>query len=105
MALQLSRIDRVERQYDVTAVLPDGSPVVVTALDFALTPPRSGVTGATVWTTFPVTGGIVTVAYAAPDATDQTNALAVPLGGADAHAREVDGSLVKAVKIERITVA
>lgn len=101
---QLSRIDRIEVEYNVTATLPDGTPETVTALDFAVVPPRRGVDADTVWATFPVVAGVVTVTYAAPDA-DQAGALAVPLSGADVHAREVDGPLVKAVKVERISVA
>lgn len=107
MAFLLSRIDRREREYTITATDDDGGDVTgdITALDFAIVPPRSPVTGATAWTSFPVVAGVVEVIYAAPDAGDKSApALLVPVGGGDVHMREVDGPLVMAVRVERVSV-
>lgn len=104
MALTLSRIDRVERIYTVGALLPNGDPATVTAVHFAVVPPRAGVDGETDWTSFPVVDGQVAVVYTAPEADAEVGDLLVPAGGGDAHAKDVDGTFVKAVRVERISV-
>jgi hypothetical protein len=85
----LSRIERVERVYDVTATLADGSPATVATIDVALLPLRTAPTGATTWTAYPVTTGEVTVLLAGPDASP-TSAVVVPVAGGTLWFREVD---------------
>lgn len=104
MTVSLSRIDRVEYEYDVTVHLPDGSPGSVSALDFAVVPWRTGVDAGTAWQTFPVSSGAAVVTFAAPDATDLTGALLPPLGVGDLWLREVDGSLTRAIRADTVVV-
>ncbi len=103
MALTMSRIDRVRREYDVTATLPSGAATTVATVGVALLPPRTRPTGATTWTDVTVTSGVAPVLYAGPDASP-TGALIVPAGDADAWMRAVDGPEVITSRIERITV-
>jgi hypothetical protein len=103
MALTMSRIDRLRRSYDVTAVLPDGATATLTAVDVALLLPRTTPTAATTWTAASYTAGVATVLLAGPDA-DPTDALTVPTGGVDLWMRVVDVPEVDAERIERITV-
>lgn len=102
MAFAMSRVDRMFREYDVTAALPDGSPVAVTGVDVALLPPRATPTADTVWTATEVTAGVATVLLAGPEA-DDTDALAVPAAGADLWLRLTDIPEVLAVRVERVT--
>lgn len=104
MALVLSRIDRLYREYDVTATLAGGGPATLTGVDVALLPPRTTPTGATTWTPATYASGVATVLLAGPDA-DTTGALVVPEGGADVWIRVVDTPEVDAEKVERISVA
>lgn len=104
--LTISRIDRIERTYTITATNLDGSPATVDSIDFGITAPRARVTAATTWVTFPVTSGEVTVEYAGPDAADKTGTvLLIPAEGAQVHMREVDGRLADAEKVERVVVS
>lgn len=104
MTATLSRIDRIEREYDVTALLPDGTPASVSALDFAVVPYRARVDANTAWQTFPVSSGTVVITFAAPDADDLTNALLAPAGIGELWVREVDGQLTQATRVESIMV-
>lgn len=106
MALDISRIDRVERTYTVTAKDADGQPAVVDAVDVAVVVPYNApLTGDTDWTTYAVTDDEFIVEYAGPNAADQTGTVFVlPTGGGQAYIREVDGRLVDAEKLERVTV-
>lgn len=104
MAVQISRIDRLYRYYDVTATLPNGSPATLTGVTVALLPPRTRPTGATTWTAATYAAGVATVLLAGPDA-DPTGAVVVPSGGADLWIKVVDTPEVDAERVERITVA
>lgn len=104
MAHTMSRVDRVYRVYDITATLPDGSPVTLTGVDVALLTPRSTPTAATTWTAATYVNGVATVLLAGP-AADTTGALAVPTGGADLWIRVTDNPEVTATRVERITVS
>lgn len=104
MALTLSRIDRVYRHYDVTAVTADGAPATLAGASVALLTPRATPTGATVWTAATYADGTATVLLAGPDA-DATDALVIPAGGADLWIRVVDNPEIDAEKVERITVS
>lgn len=103
MALTLSRIDRVYRDYDVTATEKDGTPAVLTGVTVALLAPRTTPTSATVWTSATYVSGTATVLLAGPDA-DPTGALVVPSGGADLWIRIADTPEIDAEKIERVSV-
>lgn len=105
MALDMSPIDRIERDYDVTVLLPNGNPTTVDSIDLAILGLHDSPTADTDWTTLPVVEGVVTVIYTAPEATAEDGDLLVPLGDTNAHAREVDGTLVKAIEVERISVS
>lgn len=104
MTATLSRIDRIEREYDVTVLLPDGTADTVSQVDFAVLPFRQPVDADTAWQTFAVSAGTVVVTFAAPDAADLTNALLAPLGTGDLWVREVDGALTQAARVEIIVV-
>lgn len=106
MALALTPVHRLFRDYDVTATLPDGSPADLGGVDAALLPPRVTPTAATVWapTDYVVDPAPAwRVLLAGPDA-DPTGALVVPPGGADLWLRVVDGIEVDAALIERISL-
>lgn len=103
MALTLSRIDRLYRDYTVTAELRDGQPATLTGVDVALLPPRRTPDATTVWTAADYLDGVFTVLLAGPDATTE-GALTVPAGGADLWARVTDNPEVDAERIERISV-
>lgn len=102
----ISPIDRVEVEYDITLIDPDGIDISadVTELSFADLRPNVKPDAETVWMTFPVVDRVVTVTYTGPEAADQTSSLLVPFGGIDSWAKEVDGDLVKAVKVERVSL-
>lgn len=104
MTLVLSRIDRLYRDYEVTATLRDGSPATLTGVDVALLAPRTTPTTATVWTAATYATGVATILLAGPDATP-TGALVVPAGGADLWIRVTDNPEVDAERVERITVS
>ena len=103
MAYTLSRIDRILREYDVTATLPGGGPATLTGVDVALLPPRATPDGDTTWTAADYAAGVATVLLAGPDA-DDTDALVVPSGGADLWIRVTDSPEVDAERVERLTV-
>lgn len=104
MALTLSRIDRLYRDYTVTATLRTGGAAVLTGVQVALLTPRAAPTAATVWTAATYAAGVATVLLAGPDA-DPTGAIPVPAGGADLWIRVTDTPEVDAQRVERITVA
>lgn len=103
MAYTLSRIDRVYRDYDVTATDKDGAPAVLTGVTVALLTPRTSPTAATVWTAADYDAGTATVLLAGPDA-DDTDALVVPSGGADLWIKAADSPEIDAERVERISV-
>lgn len=103
MALALSRIDRLYRQYTVTATLAGGGAATLTGADVALLAPRTTPTSATVWVAASYATGVATVLLAGPDA-DPTGALVVPEGGADVWIRVTDTPEVDAEYVERISV-
>ena len=104
MALTLSRIDRLFRDYTVNAELRDGTPATLSGVDVALLPPRATPTASTVWTAADYLNGTFTVLLAGPDAAAE-GALTVPSGGADLWARVIDNPEIDAERIERISVA
>ena len=103
MALSLSRIDRLYRDYTVTATLRNGTPATITGVTVALLPPRTTPTAATTWATATYAAGVATVLLAGPDA-DPTGALPVPAGGADLWLRVSDTPEVDAELVERVSV-
>lgn len=103
MALTLSRIDRLYRDYDVTATLRNGNPATLTGVDIALLTPRATPTATTTWTAATYSAGVATVLLAGPDA-DPTGAVVVPTAGADLWVRVADTPEVDAERVERITV-
>jgi hypothetical protein len=101
VALELSRLDRVQRSYPLAPLFPSlAGPF--TAASIALIPPRSTPNGATVWATTGVTGGAATPLLAGPDA-DSSGAVVVT-GSADLWVKTTVGSETDAVKVERITL-
>lgn len=103
MALDMSRIDRIYRDYTVTATLKSGGPATLTGVDVAILPPRTKPTGTTVWTAASYTAGVATVLLAGPDASP-TGALVVPAGGGDLYIRVTDNPEIEAARVERINV-
>ena len=103
MAFALSRIDRVQRRYTITATELDGDPATLDGVQVAALPPRTSPTGATTWTTVTFEDGAATVLLAGPDA-DPDGAVVVPSVGADLWVRATDSPEVTATKVERITV-
>lgn len=101
---ELSRVERLYRDYTVTAVLRGGGPATVTGVDVALVTPRTAPTGTTVWTPTTYEGGVATVLLAGPDASG-SGAVVVPAGGADLWLRVTDTPEVDVAHIERITVS
>ena len=104
MALTLSRIDRLIREYTVSAVLPDGADANIDGVGIALLPPRTTPTGATTWTPASYAAGVATVLLAGPDAAAD-GALTVPAAGADVWLRVTDNPEQQAVRVERLTVS
>lgn len=104
MALTISRIDRLYRDYTVTATEKDGTPAVLTGVDVALLTPRTSPTAATTWTAADYADGVATVLLEGPDATP-SGGLAVPSGGADLWIRIADSPEVDAERVERISVS
>lgn len=102
MAFELSRIDRVNRTYDVTVTDVNGTAEAPATVSFALLPPRSAPTSSTVWTSATVVDGSATVLLAGPDASP-TGALVVP-ADCDLWIRSTDAPQIDAQKVERITV-
>lgn len=103
MALTISRIDRVYRDYEVSTTLRDGTAATPSGVDIALLPPGNTPNGTTTWTATTYSAGVATVLYAGPDASP-SGALVVPAGGADVYLRVSDTPEVDAEKVERINV-
>lgn len=103
MFMELSGIDRIYRDYDVTATLKNGQPAALTGVQAALLPPRTRPTAATVWVATVYAAGVATVLLAGPYA-DPANALIVSLGGADLWLKVTDNPEVDAEYVERIYV-
>lgn len=104
MAIAISRIDRLYRDYTVTATTRTGTPATLTGVTVALLPPRTTPTAATIWTAATYAAGIATVLLAGPDA-DPTSAVVVPSGGADLWIKVSDSPEIDAERVERISVA
>lgn len=103
MSLTLSRVDRLYRDYTVTATLRDGSPATLAGVDVALLTPRGTPDADTSWTAADYTDGIAVVLLAGPDAAGN-GALVVPADGADLWLRVTDSPEVQAVRVDRVTV-
>lgn len=103
MPFTLSRVERLYREYTVTAALPDGSPATLTAVDIAFLAPGATPTAATAWTRTTYTAGVARVLLAGPDAAAE-GALTVPAPGADIWLRVVDTPEVDTAMIERVTI-
>jgi hypothetical protein len=102
-SLDLSRVDKVSRTYDLAALFPElAGPF--TAASVALLPPRSAPTGSTVWASVPVASGQANVLYAGPDA-DSTGAVVVT-GNCDPWIEATSGTETQAVRVPggRITL-
>jgi hypothetical protein len=104
VAFTLSKIDRLYRKYDVTALDADGQPAALAAVSAALIPPRTTPTALTEWTTATFDGDTATVLLAGPDASDNDGALIVPAAGADLWLRVADTPEIDAELVERISV-
>ena len=102
MAFELSRVDRIYREYGVTAKDAQGQPVEPSGVTVALLPPRTSPTAATTWATATFDGTTATVLLAGPDA-DPSGAVVVP-GDRDLWIRVADSPEVDAERVERITV-
>jgi hypothetical protein len=101
VALEISRVDRVQRSYPLAPLFPSLTGPF-TAASIAFLPPRSTPTGSTVWTAAGVTGGAATPLLAGPDA-DSSGAVVVT-GSADLWIKTTVGSETDAVKVERVTL-
>jgi lysophospholipase L1-like esterase len=102
-SLDLSRVDKIGRTYDLAALFPELSGPF-TAASVALLPPRSAPTGSTVWASVTVTSGQANVLYAGPDA-DSTGAVVVT-GNCDPWIEATSGTETQAVRVPggRITL-
>ncbi len=103
MTLNMSRIDRLYRDYTVTATLAGGGAATLSGVDIALLPPGTSPSAATTWTATTYADGRARVLLAGPDA-DQNGAIAVPAGGAFVWLRVVDNPEVDAELIDRIRI-
>lgn len=103
MALTISRIDRVYRNYTITATEADGTAAVLAGVDVALLSPRATPTASTTWTAATYAAGVATVLLAGPDGSG-SGALVVPAGGADLWIRITDDPEIDAEMVERIAV-
>lgn len=103
MSLELARVERLYRDYTVTAVLRNGSPATVSGVDVALIPPRTTPSASTAWTATTYAAGVATVLLAGPDAAG-SGAVVVPAAGADLWLRVVDNPEVDVARVERIAV-
>jgi hypothetical protein len=101
--MELPRSARLNVNIPVTATDAAGDPQVLTGIDVALLPPRTTPTSATTWTAATYAAGFATVLLAGPDA-DDTDALAVPVAGADLWVRVVDNPEVVVVRAGRVAV-
>lgn len=99
MTLRLSAIDRVDRTYDAS-VLVTGGTGTVGALSFALLPFGKKPNADTVWKTYPVLSGSVTVTFVGKHAVDKTDALEAFGRGGRVFVREVNGAQQTATPVE-----
>lgn len=104
MALEMYRTDRVERDYTVTVTDKFGAPVTVTSVQVAILPHRTTPAAATTWAAKTVTAGVVTLIYAAPDATPVAGDLLPAAGLSDVFFRDVNATFTDATLIEVVTV-
>ena len=102
-SLDLSRVDKVSRSYDLAAIFTELTGPF-TAAQVALVPPRTSPDGSTVWLTVPVTAGMADVLYAGPDA-DSTGAVVVT-GNCDPWLKVTSGAETDAARVPggRITL-
>jgi hypothetical protein len=102
-SLDLSRVDKIGRTYDLAAIFTELSGPF-TAASVALLPPRSAPTGSTVWQSVSVSSGMANVLYAGPDV-DSTGAVVVT-GSCDPWLKVTSGTETDAVKVPggRITL-
>ena len=100
---ELTRLDRVYAEVDVSVTLPDGTTATPAFVDVAVLALRARPDATTTWTTGDYAAGTVTVLLAGPDA-DPTGALAVPSTGGDLWVRVTDVPEVQAVQAARITI-
>lgn len=105
MALELARVERLYRFYDVTATLGNGAAATVSGVDVALVPPRTSPDALTVWTasTWDAVEEAWRVLIAGPDAAG-AGALVVPDTGADLWIRVTDSPEIDVALSERISI-
>lgn len=105
MAHTLSPIDRDPRRWTITEALDNqGQPAMPTEVHVAILLPNAEPTASTVWITVPVTGGAFEAVLCGYLATTQEDDLVVPARGGDIYVKQVNGSHLKAVYVERINV-
>ena len=100
--MHLNRIDRKYANIKVDATDEDELPIVPTAVDVALIPPRSTPTAATPWTAAASVNGKWQVLLAGPDASP-TSAIVVSKT-ADLWVRVTDAPEVDTAFVERVTI-
>lgn len=101
--LEISRVERLYRDYPVTATTKTGVPVTLTGVDIAILPPRTAPDATTIWTATTYINGVATVLLAGPDAA-QSGAITIPAVGAAVWLRVVDNPEVDVTFAERISV-
>jgi hypothetical protein len=101
--LEGTRLARLLVEFEVAAVLLDGTATTVTGVDVAMLPWRATPTGATLWTPAAYDAGVASILAAWPDA-DPTGAIQVPATGGGLWGRVIDVPEVLVALIARFVV-
>lgn len=102
--MNLSRIDRVFIDIPVTATERDGTAATLSGVDVAVLAPQTTPAADTTWKAANYADGVATVLLAG-SAADDTDALAIPAGGADLWIRVTDTPEIITSKAGRVTVS
>lgn len=101
--MQISPIDRQYASISVQATLADGTAATLDAVDVAVLSRGRSPDASTSWTAATAAGDLWQIMLAGPYA-DPTDAIVVPLNGADLWLRVTDTPEIQAVLVERISV-
>jgi hypothetical protein len=101
--VELTRIERMYVDIQVTATLAGGGPATIAGVDVALVQPRTTPTSTTTWAPASYTTGTATVLLAGPDAAG-SGALVVPADGADLWIRVSDTPEIDTARVGRVSI-
>ena len=103
---EMSRVDYIDREYDVVQILVGGGTGTLTSVGVALVPPDLTSPGSgTVWATVTVTAGTATITLAGPAANPAGATLTVPSWGGTVWMRATDTPIVIARPVEQVTIS